>query len=114
MLTISFQNVVPMGGPHELTEDDEYNGYLLRKGTIVFPNVWCVLLILYMFGKGVAQIALRHILRDPKVYPDPLTFNPQRWLIKTPRGWKLDPNVPEPTLTFGSGRRYVSLLHLVG
>ena len=33
--------VAPMGGAHFSTEDDEYNGYRIPKGTTVLPNVWC-------------------------------------------------------------------------
>jgi hypothetical protein len=42
---IPWQNVVPLSVAHELTEDDEYNGYFLRKGTIVYPNIWFVVLM---------------------------------------------------------------------
>jgi len=28
------------GVPHLLTEDDEYNGYFIPKGTIVISSVW--------------------------------------------------------------------------
>ena len=30
----------PMGGAHFSTEDDEYKGYRIPKGTTVLPNVW--------------------------------------------------------------------------
>jgi cytochrome P450 len=30
----------PMGGAHFVTEDDEYNGYRIPKGSTVLPNVW--------------------------------------------------------------------------
>ena len=30
----------PLGGTHSTTEDDEYNGYRIPKGTTVIPNVW--------------------------------------------------------------------------
>ena len=33
-------NVVPLGVVHRSTEDDEYQGYFLPKGTLVLPNVW--------------------------------------------------------------------------
>src|ERR1700691_1583365 len=32
--------VAPMGVPHFVTEDDEYNGYRIPKGSTVFSNVW--------------------------------------------------------------------------
>jgi cytochrome P450 len=30
----------PMGLPRCVTEDDEYKGYRIPKGSTVFPNVW--------------------------------------------------------------------------
>jgi len=32
--------VVPLGVAHCATEDDEYNGYRIPKGTSFYPNVW--------------------------------------------------------------------------
>jgi hypothetical protein len=29
-----------VGVPHKSTEDDEYKGFFIPKGTIVFPNTW--------------------------------------------------------------------------
>jgi cytochrome P450 len=33
---------VPLGIPHSLTADDEYEGMRIPKGSIVLANVWCV------------------------------------------------------------------------
>ena len=33
--------------PHCSTEDDEYRGYRIPKGTIILPNTWCVTLALF-------------------------------------------------------------------
>ena len=30
----------PLGVPHQLTQDDEYNGYFIPKGTVVNVNIW--------------------------------------------------------------------------
>lgn len=49
-----------LGTPHALAQDDVYDGHVLPKGTWVMGNVW-------------------HMLHDPKSYPDPLTFNPERY-----------------------------------
>lgn len=34
--------IAPMGLPHEITEDDIYQGYLIPKGAIIIPNIWFV------------------------------------------------------------------------
>ncbi|KAI0796820.1 cytochrome P450 [Abortiporus biennis] len=78
-----FRPAAPLGVPHRVMEDDEYNGYFIPKGSIVFSNIWAA-------------------LHDPIDYPDPETFHPERFL----KGGKLDPTVRDPsTLAFGFGRR---------
>ncbi len=43
------------------------------------------------------------MLRDPKAYPSPETFNPDRYL----KDGKFNPEVQDPaTIAFGFGRRY--------
>ena len=32
--------VAPLAAPHRSTTDDEYNGYFIPAGTIVYPNLW--------------------------------------------------------------------------
>jgi cytochrome P450 len=34
--------VAPMGLPHMTSEDDIYNGFLIPKGALLLPNIWCV------------------------------------------------------------------------
>ncbi|KAK9780194.1 putative Cytochrome P450 [Seiridium cardinale] len=76
----------PLGFPHTVTEDITYKGHLLPKGATVFSNIWW-------------------LCRDPKVYADPHTFNPDRFL--SPR------NEPSPyTEVFGYGRRICPGRHL--
>ncbi|KAL7931755.1 cytochrome P450 [Trichoderma chlorosporum] len=71
--------ILPMGVPHALSEDMNYNGYDLPKGSYVFPVVWS-------------------FTHDASVYPDPYKFNPDRFLA--PR------SEPDPRWTiFGFGRR---------
>ncbi|KAL4262069.1 cytochrome P450 family protein [Pleurotus pulmonarius] len=62
--------------------DDEYKGYFLPKGSTVFANIWA------------------H-LRDEKYYPDPDTFNPERFL----KDGEIDPKTLDPMPNFGVGRR---------
>ncbi|KAE9397652.1 cytochrome P450 [Gymnopus androsaceus JB14] len=56
------------------------------------------------------------ILRDKKTYgPNAHLFEPKRWLLKVPgqRGWKLNPDMREPTgISFGFGRRVCPGRHM--
>lgn len=40
--TLRWLNVAPLGVPHLLEKDDEYRGYILPKGSLVFSNTWYV------------------------------------------------------------------------
>ncbi|KAL5375290.1 hypothetical protein DPSP01_011300 [Paraphaeosphaeria sporulosa] len=71
--------IVPMGVPHLSDEEDCINGYRIPKGAIVLPNVWW-------------------FSRDSKVYHDPETFKPERYMEPY--------NEPSPRdFVFGFGRR---------
>ncbi|KAJ7487682.1 cytochrome P450 [Mycena galericulata] len=74
--------VTPLGIAHYVSEDDEYRGFRIPKGTTVLPNVWA-------------------ILHDPDIYPEPLSFNPQRFAPANRADGKNQ--IPEPA--FGFGRR---------
>ncbi|KAH7099893.1 cytochrome P450 [Auriculariales sp. MPI-PUGE-AT-0066] len=50
--------------PHVALADDTYKGFRFEKGTIFMPNVWS-------------------ILHNPKKYPDPFKFKPERFLDKS-------------------------------
>ncbi|KAM3503498.1 hypothetical protein MY10362_004171 [Beauveria mimosiformis] len=68
-----------MGFPHTATEDIEYEGMYIPRGSLLLPAVWW-------------------FLHDPDVYADPERFDPDRFL--TPR------SEPDPrTEAFGYGRR---------
>ncbi|KAL4249483.1 cytochrome P450 family protein [Abortiporus biennis] len=69
----------PLAVPHVTTEDDVYQGYCIPKGTYVIANVW-------------------KMLHDPRTYPDPMMFNPERFLGDHPQQ---DP----AQMAFGFGRR---------
>nr|BAK09491.1 cytochrome P450 [Postia placenta] len=74
-----WQVVVPLGVPHKLTTDDEYQKYNLPGGAAVVPNLW-----------GMS--------RDPEYYHDPEEFYPERFEER--------PDLPDPRkFVFGFGRR---------
>ncbi|EIM85529.1 cytochrome P450 [Stereum hirsutum FP-91666 SS1] len=81
-----WQPVVPMGLPHRLIQDDVQEGYIIRKGTVVFTNIW-------------------KFLHDEETYPDPMSFDPERFLGPKPQ---MDPR----TVCFGFGRRICPGLNL--
>ncbi|OCH85716.1 CyP450 monooxygenase [Obba rivulosa] len=75
--------VVPLGVAHSSMEDDEYEGYLIPKGSVMMPNQWA-------------------ILHNPDDYPEPEAFNPERFM----KDDRLNPDVRDPhTAAFGFGRR---------
>ncbi|PCH33051.1 cytochrome P450 [Wolfiporia cocos MD-104 SS10] len=73
----------PLGLPHSLTEDQEYNGYNLPGGAIVFTNIW-------------------QMTQDTEFYPEPEKFRPERFQ-------KMDNDTAKRTdprrFIFGFGRR---------
>lgn len=73
----------PISIPTRSMRDDVYRGYLIPAGATVIQNVWA-------------------IFRDPNIYPDPETFNPDRFL----KDGKINPLVFDPEeRAFGAGRR---------
>ncbi|KAI0747863.1 cytochrome P450 [Daedaleopsis nitida] len=78
---LRWRPVVPLGIPHSTMQDDTYNGMFIPKGTMVFANAWSMAM-------------------DTRVYHDPETFKPERFL-PGPHG------APEqfPHASFGFGRR---------
>ncbi|KAJ6519905.1 cytochrome P450 [Mycena sanguinolenta] len=76
--------VTPIGIAHYTTEDDVYKGYRIPKvrAVLLLPNVWAM-------------------LHDPETYPDPLTFNPERF---SPENRESGLN-QIPDAAFGFGRR---------
>lgn len=75
--------------PRLVEQDDEYNGYFIPKGAVVHA----------------IDLA---IARDPKLYPDPETYNPGRWLEPEYPTYQ-EPLSVHPRLLghhgFGRGRR---------
>ncbi|KUJ23227.1 cytochrome P450 [Mollisia scopiformis] len=94
---IRWRPVTPSSIPHETVEDDIYDGYFIPKGSQVHPNQWA-------------------ITRETSVYPDPETFNPQRWLDPSFPSYQ-EPLTQYPSIknftTFGYGRRICMGMDLV-
>ncbi|KAI0340922.1 cytochrome P450 [Trametopsis cervina] len=82
--------VLPLGVVHRLTQDDYYGGYFLPAGTVFMPtpfnpeqNTWAM-------------------LYNPKDYPNPEKFYPDRFL----KDGRIDKTVRNPAdMAFGFGRR---------
>lgn len=79
---LRWHSVTPTGVPHRVSDDNVFEGYFIPKGTLVIPNIW-----------GMAH--------DSSIYPEPMKFNPDRFL-DTPTH-KAEPDPRE--LAFGFGRR---------
>jgi len=70
--------------------DDVYKGFFIPKGSRMIVNTWA-------------------ILRDPKIYPDPDEFKPERFLNED-GSVRDDPTL---SLVFGIGKRICPGRHLV-
>ena len=46
---LRWRSVAPLSVPHVLTEDDEYKGFHLPKGSLVITNIWCGAIDLFAF-----------------------------------------------------------------
>ncbi|KAJ7483474.1 cytochrome P450 [Mycena latifolia] len=86
---LRWRPVTPIGIPHFLTVEDEYRGYRIPAGSIIIANAWA-------------------ILHDELMYPDPYTFNPERFLLNG----KPNPAVMNPDAAFGYGRRVCPGRHM--
>ncbi|KAF4599322.1 hypothetical protein EYR40_006414 [Pleurotus pulmonarius] len=80
---LRWDSVTPIAIPHLSTTDDVYKGYFIPAGTMIIPNAWSM-------------------LHDENHYPDPFTFNPDRFM----KDGKLNKGVKDPAAAaFGFGRR---------
>ena len=61
METQRMGDIVPFSVPHCTLEDVEFRGYHIPKGTLILPN-------------------LNSVHRDERYFPDPLKFDPSRFL----------------------------------
>jgi len=79
----------PGGFPHLSDEEDTYRGYRIPANTMVIPNIW----------------AMQH---DERFFPNPLVFDPERFLRKDIDGalaTKEHDSLTEGHWAFGFGRR---------
>ncbi|KLO07634.1 cytochrome P450 [Schizopora paradoxa] len=74
--------ILPLGVAHATKEADTYSGYYIPAKTVVLPNHWAMLM-------------------DPKEYPVPEAFRPDRFLPEEGRRMPRDPS----KIAFGFGRR---------
>ncbi|KAI5122653.1 hypothetical protein M0805_007915 [Coniferiporia weirii] len=58
-----FNPAVPIGIPHQSMKTDTYRGWTMPSGSMILPNIWCM-------------------MRDERYYPEPEVFNPDRHLAK--------------------------------
>ncbi|KXN92605.1 O-methylsterigmatocystin oxidoreductase [Leucoagaricus sp. SymC.cos] len=79
--------VTPLSFPHLASEDDEYEGYFIPKGSQVVASIW-------------------NMHRSPELFCEPSKFEPMRWYDPTPSGTlKEDASLFNGVWTFGFGRR---------
>jgi len=74
--------IAPLGGPHCNSQDVELYGYRIPKGTMIMPNIW----------------AVHH---DEKLFPDPMTFRPERYINE-----KGQVSKPDYVIPFSIGKRF--------
>ncbi len=79
-------------------QDDHYQGYLLPAGSTVLPNLWYISTERWPNVTSDCYVLLsRAISRNPSTYPDPDTFDPERFYSRN----EMDPR----EYVFGFGRR---------
>lgn len=60
---LRWRPVVPLVQPHIASQEDEYNGYRIPKGSLIWPN-------------------LQAMSKNKGIYPDPEQLKPERFLNK--------------------------------
>lgn len=83
----------PTSGPREVDQDDVYDGMSIPKGSMILLNLW-------------------HLSRDPKVFPDSLRFDPERWLTCDKVEYVCD--LAHDVAPFGFARRVCPGLYMAG
>ncbi|KLO06664.1 cytochrome P450 [Schizopora paradoxa] len=83
---LRFAPVGPLALPHRVIRNDEYLGFHIPKNSTIIPNVWA-------------------ILHDEKTYPDPFTFDPERFLATGESHPKRPVQMDPRAFAFGFGAR---------
>ena len=78
---LRWRPVVPLVQPHLASDDDEYNGMRIPKGSLVWAN-------------------LQAMSRNEEVYPEPMKMRPERFLTEDGKFTRKD-----EISIFGYGRR---------
>ncbi|EGO01644.1 hypothetical protein SERLA73DRAFT_177063 [Serpula lacrymans var. lacrymans S7.3] len=89
--TLRWHCLVPLGVTHVSTEDDIHDGYFIPKGSMIVTNLW-------------------KMLHDPRIYKDPMEFNPERFIATEGKPAERDPH----HACFGFGRRICPGILLAG
>lgn len=94
--TLRMRPINKFGNNHCNIEDDWYNGYFIPKDTVVMVNWWSI-----------------HY--NPKYYPEPDRFRPERWIgyeYSASQAAALPDGNMRDHLTYGGGRRICAGIHL--
>ena len=81
-----YTSEAPLGIPHMCKKDVDFEGYRIKKKSIVFPNIW-------------------FIHHDAKVWHDPWNFRPERFLDATGELLPTDHELRQACIPFSIGRR---------
>jgi hypothetical protein len=93
-----------LGVAHRVMEDDVHEGYFIPRGALIIANIWFVQPINSNLNDSPGLcLFFRQLTHDPRIYANPVTFDPSRFLASEGRTPEPDPR----EICFGFGRRYV-------
>ena len=81
-----YTSEVPLSAPHMCQKDVVFEGYDIKKGSVVFPNLW-------------------YIHHDEKLWHDPWNFRPERFLNAAGKLLPTDHELRQACIPFSIGRR---------
>lgn len=86
---LRYSTIAPLPVPHRAQKQQSFEGYLIPKDTLILFNLW-------------------HIHHDPKVWSEPWSFKPERFLDATGNLLATNHKVWQSFLPFSAGRRECS------